>query len=84
MKPALLFASATLTATGISLAHPEHEFMAGLSAPSPATTTWWSRYVDEGGVTRQVVPQGHPRHAFPSAPVPAGLDRYGRRLGPPS
>ena len=37
MKPAFLFASATLTATGISLAHPEHEFMAGLSAPSPAT-----------------------------------------------
>lgn len=37
MKPALLFASAALTASGIGLGHPEHEFMAGLSAPSPAT-----------------------------------------------
>ncbi len=37
MKPVLLFACLILSAARIGLAHPEHEFMAGLTAPSPAT-----------------------------------------------
>ena len=37
MKAALLCASITLGTISQVMAHPEHEFMAGLSAPSPAT-----------------------------------------------
>ena len=37
MKSAVLCASVTLSMIAPGIAHPEHEFMAGLSAPSPAT-----------------------------------------------
>lgn len=37
MNAARLLTLATLAASGYAGAHPEHEFMAGLSAPSPAT-----------------------------------------------
>ena len=37
MKAAFLSASVTLVTVAPGMAHPEHEFMAGLSAPSPAT-----------------------------------------------
>ena len=37
MKAAFLSATVTLVTVAPGMAHPEHEFMAGLSAPSPAT-----------------------------------------------
>ena len=37
MKAAFLSVSVTLVTVAPGMAHPEHEFMAGLSAPSPAT-----------------------------------------------
>ncbi len=37
MKPASLLTLTVLAASGFAFAHPEHQLMAGLSAPSPAT-----------------------------------------------